>query len=258
MKLLFIFLLSFQFAVSQPDVQINVVHQPIAADFFAGYDAFGACYYVKNNVFYKNDVGQIFEYKNMALGKPTKVDILNPLKIVLFYEGYNTVVTLDNQLNETQVINFSELEVPINVAAAGIAASNSLWVFNMFDNKIGLFDYNTNTYKNKSIAIDGNLKAYCSDFNYFYFIDNQNRLFRCDIYGRLQLLSSDIRSKNFKVVSDNKIIFEADSQLYLLDYAKNEKRLINISEKTLNSFSYKNEILSIFTNQQISNYNIKL
>jgi hypothetical protein len=30
----------------------------------------------------------------------------NPLNIVLFYENFNVVILLDNQLNETQKINF--------------------------------------------------------------------------------------------------------------------------------------------------------
>jgi hypothetical protein len=38
--------------------------------------------------------------------KITKVDLQNPLKIVLFYESFNSALLLDNQLNEIQKINF--------------------------------------------------------------------------------------------------------------------------------------------------------
>lgn len=52
-------------------------------------------YIKKNNT-------QLWQYKNLSLGKITKIDLQNPLKIVLFYEGFNSVILLDNQLNEIQ------------------------------------------------------------------------------------------------------------------------------------------------------------
>ena len=42
--------------------------------------------------------------------KIKKVDLINPLKVTLFYEEFNTVVLLDNQMNEIQKIDFSKNE----------------------------------------------------------------------------------------------------------------------------------------------------
>jgi hypothetical protein len=83
-------------------------------------------YTVKNNIFSKIGTRETFVYQNFSLGKITKVDLQNPLKIVLFYENFNTVVTLDNQLNEIQK-NFSESSVPIVATAIGIASQNQFW-----------------------------------------------------------------------------------------------------------------------------------
>ena len=69
------------------------------ADDYIGFDSFGAQYYIKNNVFIKKNTTQIWQYKNLSFGKISKVDIQNPLNIVLFYEDFNTVILLDNQLN---------------------------------------------------------------------------------------------------------------------------------------------------------------
>jgi hypothetical protein len=71
------------------------------------------------------------------LGKITKVDLQNPLKIVLFYESFN-VAPLDNQLNEIQKINFSSNANPIVITATGIASQNQLWVYNSLNQQIGL------------------------------------------------------------------------------------------------------------------------
>src|SRR5690349_15983847 len=66
---------------------------------YVGFDGLGNNYYIKNNVFIKQNETQTWEYKNVALGKITSVDYVNPLKIVVFYEDFNTIITLDNQLN---------------------------------------------------------------------------------------------------------------------------------------------------------------
>jgi hypothetical protein len=42
------------------------------------------------------------------------------LKVIVFYERFNTAVTLDNQLNETLKIDFSQIKTPIVVSKIGI------------------------------------------------------------------------------------------------------------------------------------------
>jgi hypothetical protein len=46
--------------------------------------------------------------------------------------------------------------------------------------------------------------------------------------------------------------------LYRYDFVDNKSTLIEISEKTFKNFTYKDQILSIFTNQGITNYKITL
>jgi hypothetical protein len=45
---------------------------------------------------------KILNTKSLFGKKITKVDLQNPLKIVLFYESFNSALLLDNQLNEIQ------------------------------------------------------------------------------------------------------------------------------------------------------------
>ena len=87
---------------------------------FKGFDGLGNEYFVKNNVFMKQSETESWEYKNVALGKISAVDIINPLKIVLFYEDFNSVVLLDNQLNKMTEINFSQNPTPIVVTAMAV------------------------------------------------------------------------------------------------------------------------------------------
>lgn len=106
--ILFITLVSTLSAVSQnPEfkaIAINTIN--VVADDFIGYDQFDFYYYIKDNALYKTKGTTSLEYKNPSFGKITKVDIKNPLNIVLFYENFNVVILLDNQLNETQKNKF--------------------------------------------------------------------------------------------------------------------------------------------------------
>ncbi len=84
--------------------------QKIDADEMVGFDGSENMYYIKNNVLFKKNKKELWQYKNISLGKITHVDIQNPLKTILFYENFNTVITLDNQFNETQKINFRRMK----------------------------------------------------------------------------------------------------------------------------------------------------
>jgi len=262
MKKLFCFALLFfiSFVSAQEKKWIGIRTDSIAikADSFIGNDLFGAWYFVQNNTFIKKSRTKTWQYKNPSLGKITKSDIQNPLKIILFYENFNTVVLLDNQLNETQKINLSENSLPIVAGAVGIAFGNRLWIYNSLTQQIGLLDYLKNEYRSITTPFKGNLKYYNSDFNYFQWINEQSEWYRCDIYGKVTFLGKIPETDDLQIVSDTALIYKKDNQLHYFSLDGNKATLIDFDEKTFKSFSYKDQILSIFTKQGITNYKITL
>ena len=230
----------------------------IDADAFVGFDGLENLYYIKNNIFFKKHKDELWQYKNLSLGKITKIDLQNPLKIVLFYENFNTVVTLDNQLNETQKINFSENEIPILVAATGIAYQNRLWIYNSLSQQIGLFDYLKNTYQSIAPSFQGNIKYYSSDFNVFQWIDDKLNWYSCDVFGKISTLGEVADFDQIQVVANQVLVFSKDGKLHLQDLSKNSIYTIENVEKSFKNFYYKDQILSIFTNQEIINYKITI
>ena len=229
-----------------------------SADFFLGYDKFGWKYFITNNTFNKQKDSLILQYKNLALGKIAKVDLQNPLKIMLFYENFNTVVLLDNQLNEVQKINFSENTVPIVVAATGMAAQNRLWIYNSLSQQIGLFDYAKNDYKPITVPFTGKLKYYEPDFNSFQWIDENSERFACDVYGKMSDLGKTPNSDRIRFFSDSWFLYSIDNQLFAFDIKNNKPFAIPIAEKSFKSFTVRDQILSIFTADGITNYKIIL
>jgi hypothetical protein len=247
------------FAQNQKLNATSVSHFKLDADEFIGFDSFGFSYQIKNNVFSKAKGNEIFEYKNVSLGNITKVDILNPLKIVLFYEDFNTVVLLDNQLNKMTEINFSQNNIPIVVPAIGMSTQNQLWIFNTLNQQIGLFDYLKNEYKTVSTPLTETIKYYQTDFNTFYWIDKKNNWFSCDIFGKTTALGKIPDFDDFEIINHHQYIFSKANLLYFKDISDTNSNTvyeIEVLEKTFDKFCYKDQILSIFTTKEITNYKI--
>lgn len=256
--MLLFFIIWFSIASGQnqtlTSLKINSIN--FEGDAFLGYDPFGYFYTIENNVFSKIGAADAFEYKNISLGKITKVDLQNPLKIVLFYENFNTVVILDNQLNETQKINFSDSIIPMVVTAIGIASQNQLWIYNSMNQQLGLYEYLKNEYKIIAVPFTETIKYYVSDFNNFYWIDIKNNWYVCDIFGKITSKGILPDFDSIEIINENQFIYSKNEILILQDLEKDKKSEIKILEKTFTKFYYRDQILSIFTSAGITNYKI--
>ncbi len=114
----------------------------LKADRFIGVDTFENYYYVIGTTLYKKTANKTYVYNNTVLGSIHTVDLSNPLKLVLFYRDFNTVVILDNRLNElTDSINFSIETFSKNVASVSLSSSNNLWLYSLDDNILSLWNY---------------------------------------------------------------------------------------------------------------------
>ncbi|MFB9078535.1 hypothetical protein ACFFLS_15455 [Flavobacterium procerum] len=238
---------------------VLISHEAITADVFCGYDSFGYLYQIKNNVFSKIKGKEVFEYKNVSLGKITRVDLQNPLKIVLFYEDFNSIVLLDNQLNKISEINFSQNPNPIDASAAGMSTQNQLWIYNTLNQQIGLFDYLKNEYKIVSIPLTEPIKYYQTDFNTFYWIDKKKQWYSCDIFGKITTLGKIPEFDKIEIVSSSQYLFSVGNKIYFSTNTKADSDTfyeIKILEKSFDKFYYKDQILSIFTSADITNYKI--
>ena len=233
-------------------------NQKIDADDFVGIDGLNNIFYIKDNTLFKNNKTESWQYGNTFLGKITHVDIQNPLKPVLFYENFNTIILLDNQLNETQKINFAENTTPLLVSAMGIASQNRLWIYDSISQQIGLFDYLKNTFDPIAPSFQGNFKYYNSDFNTFQWIDDKLNWYSCDIFGKITALGRVSDFNQIQPIEKQFVIFSKDGKLNLQDLKHNSFYTIENIEKSFKKFYYKDQILSIFTNQGISNYKISI
>lgn len=235
---------------------------PLSANTFVGVDSYDNMYFITNMELHKTGVDGDFMFNDLQLGPPTSVDIINPLNIVLFYENTNTVVLLDNRLNEIERINFNNLPDFFNINNATNAGNNRLWVFNVDTQQLELFNYRTLKNSLVSQPFPGNLISQTSNFNYCYLLtDNKLRVF--NIYGSLL---SEIEAKGFKKViqQDEKVLGLKNNTLYYLaeiseGSAKKYPEAVKIStpEITIKDLHLTQEFLYIYDGKNIHTLKLK-
>lgn len=220
---------------------------------FWGNDISGNNYFSSSNNLYKINEKDTLNYTNNKFGKITGVETFNMLQTLVFYKQNNAFVLLDAQFNEISSTIFSE----INSEILKPASQNELWFYDSLSQQIGLYNLNSKNYKLLSNPINKVIKYSHSDYNYLYWIDGENGMYSINKFGKIASLG--------KVKPFEKVIFSDKSDLFYLFNDKmyyysveNQMELnITIDEKMIKNFFYKDGILSIFTDYQISTYQIK-
>jgi hypothetical protein len=72
-------------------------------------------------------------------GNPSYIDVSNPLKVLVFYKGFSTVVMLDRFLTYRNSINFRKENI-FRVKAISTAYDNNVWIFDEQDQKLKKID----------------------------------------------------------------------------------------------------------------------
>lgn len=230
----------------------------ITVDNYIGKDNLKNDYFLKSNVIKKVNAIEKFQYQNLSLGTIEKVCLTNPLQIVVFYRDFNTVVLLDNQLNETQQIDGNKLDIPIKIEGFGLAGQNQVWLYDGFLQKISLYNFNTNTNKIISTPITGKIKDYNSDYNFFYWIDESDSLNSISIFGKIKTIAKIPNYDSIQIIDQSKLIYSINQELFYFNTNELSITKIDINEKSFDNFFFNNGILSIFTRSHIINYKIDL
>ena len=107
-------------------------------------------------------------FSDSSMGFISKVDLYNPLKIKVWFLDFNTLVILDNFLNEITRINFNEIDSLGEIYDISTANDNSIWIFDETDMKIKKFDFFKKLLiENIETKIEGEFLDFKSDYNYF-------------------------------------------------------------------------------------------
>lgn len=229
---------------------------PVECDTYFGKDILGYDYFSKKNVFYKQKKTEKWEYQNLPLGTIHSADLINPLKILLFYKEFNSVILLDNQLSEITRINLSDFNIVAQ--SCSMASQNRLWIYDSLTNNLLLLDYLNKKVTPLNQPFKNTFKYYTSDYNNWLRISENNEVFSYNNYGRTEFWGIVPEFDKILITESGKIIFSLNDNLYLYKQESKEIEQLFSSEKSIENFGYKNGILSVFTGKTIENHTIKL
>jgi hypothetical protein len=167
-------------------------------------------------------------------GKIAYMDVTNPLKILLFYQEFGTIVMLDRFLNNINSIDLRQLGF-YQVTCIGLAYDNNIWVYDALAGQLN------------KIASDGTLVSQTNDIRQFtdsvpdptllsdqgglvYLYDPQEGAFVFDHYGGFQKLIPLRNWRHFSVINNTLLGWNGHEFLKYEDkvmYAEEKKQIPN-------------------------------
>jgi hypothetical protein len=222
---------------------------------FVAMDNFGALYVIENNILIKRQDDKEWQYNNLQLGDITSVDILNPLKITLFYKDFNTAIVLDNTLNEIKKIDFNITSEFKNLAAATTANDRNFWIFDTNTQQLEVFNYLQQTTSVQNLPIPEKFITLKSNYN-FCRVLTESTIYLYNFYGSLLSEKPSNGATDFEMTNEE-VIFLKDSQLF---YSNNDDvYLINIPSDriAIKQFSLHDDILYIYDGIVLYRFQLK-
>ncbi|AUC78622.1 hypothetical protein CW736_04080 [Nonlabens sp. MB-3u-79] len=234
----------------------------LMADSFYGVDDFAAIYYGKNGAFIKKKGKETQQFYDVLLGDLTEVDLINPLSILLFYKDTQTVVLLDNRLNEKQRISLNQLSPSRFYEHAKLAGERRLWLHDLDQNRLELYDYINNRTLISTAVLKDDISQLLSDYNFCHVV-SKNYIETYNSYGSKTATMPFVEGSLLDYDFESLIILK-DHQVKVMrmdkEYRFRESEITtrSISEKEVNSLYLKNGKLYIWTGKRVDVYTINL
>lgn len=195
-------------------------------------------------------------------GNATLLDASNPMKILLYYKDFATIVTLDRLLNVRNTIDLRKQNI-LQAKAIGLSYDNKIWVYDELENKL------------KKIDEDGKLLLETPDFRllfnpsplpfkifdenkYVYLYDSLKGVYVFDYYGALRNNIMIFRWQNFKVAgkyifgSRNDTLYRYEISSFLYDEWKMPEEIYKSKSFNFTSsrlYALKNDAIEIYALQ---------
>ncbi len=254
---LFGFIVLFMFSISNAqESTIDLIKtEKLIVDAFLGFDKFENKYYIKHNTLFKiSPSNEETAFQDLLLGDISRVDFLNPNKIIVFYQMANVVIILDNRLTEIDRQNFNTLSPFKNVSHAGSSKDQSLWIYNIDLNQLELFDYRYDKTIAQSLPINNEILNLKNNFN-FCFLQTSDGILIYNIYGSLlkKIPKRDIMGFD---VFKNKLVIHSQEGLEIYNQNFDLEELVKVNFEDYESLFYKDENLYLYNGEKIFFYSI--
>ena len=168
-------------------------------------------------------------------GNITNIDVNNPLKILIYYGEFSTILVLDRFLNVRNKIDLRKKNI-FKASAISLSYDNNIWLFDEIENKV------------KKISDEGMVLMESNDFRLVLdslfvpetIIDNDGKLFLynttkgfliSDYYGAIKKVNPLVNLKYVQLQGNKLIGFQNNKMMvYSLNlFLENEKNIVGLS-----------------------------
>lgn len=150
-------------------------------------------------------------------GKLFSIDATNPLKLLLYYKNFATIVVLDRFLNVRNTINLGKKNI-FKVKTIATSYDNNIWLFDEGDSKLKKIDDNgevmmeTVDFRTLFDTVPSPIQITDQD-GFLYLYDPNKGFYTFDYYGALKNNMPFLHWTNTEVIGKNMYGF-GDSSLY--------------------------------------------
>ena len=193
-------------------------------------------------------------FSDSSMGLISKVDLYNALKIKVWFQDFNSLIILDNFLNEITRINFNEIPSLGEIYDISSANDNSIWVFDETDMKIKKFDFFKRLIiDNIETKIEGKFLDFTSNYNYLWVITDLY-FYKINYNGSIIYKSKNSNNFNRVRIFKNDVILANNNQL--IHFKNDEELFVNIKHEKLfiKDFSVIDETLYIYDKDHLNKY----
>jgi hypothetical protein len=160
-------------------------------------------------------------------GQASLIDVSNPLKVLVYYKDFATVVVLDRFLNVRNTIDLRKQGI-LQVRAIGQSYDNKIWVYDELESKLKKIDEDgtvlleTPDFRQLFTTVPLPQKIFDQD-QYVYLYDSAHSVFVFDYYGALKNKILIRGWQNFKVAgkyifgSGNNALYRYDIKTFRID-----------------------------------------
>ena len=212
------------------------------------------------NIYFINDKNEIIKfnyvdtslitYSNKNLGRPVLIDASNPMKLLIFYPDFNSIVLLSNKLAELSIIqlnNFNQIFYQ-PVAVCKESESDFIWIYDDLTRKLfkldesgivvaqsepfdQLFDFTIQ--QPKIFSVNDNVFLYAADEGLLVFDTYANYI---NTFSQLPNELQQVSESYYTSISDGKIIVFNTESTTISEIIYDEKNVLQVNIRGNNFF----------------------
>jgi hypothetical protein len=195
-------------------------------------------------------------------GKLYSLDVSSPLRPMLFYKDFSTIVLLDRYLANRSILDLRKYKI-LQPGAVGLSYDNNIWVFDEYDNKLKKIDEQGNllletpdfrTIFNETLRP----QKIINDNGLVYLADPATGVFVFDTYGSFK---KKILLKNWQsiAVKENYLIQTHPNEIVVYNtttFVDVKKTIPSSFQPYVRSFSTSSKLVT-FSNDSLRVYQYK-